>query len=258
VVPLLTKLMARDELFQKVVNLLKKFPNDSVPLLILMVQDSNTDFVLRRRIPEVLAYIGGPEADDALLGLLTDHRFEVRYRAAVGLLARRKSGLPLSEQDWPMLVWHAVSLEVRKDRPLWELHRLLDRMDLHDDDLITLKVGVRGELSLEHTFRLLSLVLDPEQIRAAYHGVIFDDPELKSFALEYLEMILPRSIKERLWFYIGDISEQRLKKQSRDIDNVVADMMVTGQTLFGGEVTREALDKMVSQRKPGTTRGKDE
>jgi len=258
VVPLLTKLMARDELFQKVVNLLKKFPNDSVPLLILMVQDSNTDFVLRRRIPEVLAYIGGPEADDALLGLLTDHRFEVRYRAAVGLLARRKSGLPLSEQDWPMLVWHAVSLEVRKDRPLWELHRLLDRTDLHDDDLITLKVGVRGELSLEHTFRLLSLVLDPEQIRAAYHGVIFDDPELKSFALEYLEMILPRSIKERLWFYIGDISEQRLKKQSRDIDNVVADMMVTGQTLFGGEVTREALDKMVSQRKPGTTRGKDE
>ena len=244
------RLMARDGTFKAVARVLCKFSEQTVPGLAKILRDEKTDFVIRRRIPEILASVGGAEADDALLDVLTDNRFEVRYRAAVALLSRRRKGLPLSGRDWSILVWHAVSLEVRKDRPLWELQRLLDDFEVEDDDLITLKVGVRGELSLEHTFRLLSLVLDPEQVRAAYHGVIFDDPELKSFALEYLEMVLPRSIRERLWFFIGDVSEQRRKQQSRPLNNVVADMMVTGQTLFGGELTRQALDEMVARRRP--------
>ncbi len=246
---LATRLMARDSTFKAVARLMRRFPHITVEHLVARLRDEKTDFVVRRRIPEILADVGGPEADDALLDALTDNRFEVRYRAAVALLARRRHGLPTSQRDWPLLVWHAISLEVRKDRPLWELQRLLDDFEVEDDDLITLKVGVRGELSLEHTFRLLSLVLDPAQVRAAYHGVIFDDAELKSFALEYLEMVLPRSIRERLWFYIGDVSEQRRRHQARPLDNVVADMMVTGQTLFGGELTRQALDEMVARRR---------
>jgi hypothetical protein len=245
---LMTRLMARDRIFRKVAKLLQRFPQQSVPPLVELLLSQETDFVIRRRIPEILADMGGDEADDALLDVLTDSRFEVRYRTAVALLARRKKGRPVSSRDWELKVWHAVSLEVRKDRPLWELHRLLDSFDVPDDDLISVKVGVRGEISLEHTFRLLSLVLGQEQVRAAYHGVIFDDPELKSFALEYLEMVLPRSVKERLWFYIGDVSEKRIQRQARSIDSVVEDMMVTGQTLFGGEMTRQALDLMVARQ----------
>ena len=245
---LLTRLMARDQLFKKVAGLLQRFPQYTLSPLVELLLGKETDFVIRRRIPEVLAGMGGPEADDALLDVLTDNRFEVRYRAAMALLARRKKNLPVSGRKWPLLVWHAVSLEVRKDRPLWELQKLLDTVEVQDDDLISLRVGARGELSLEHTFRLLSLVLDPEQVRAAYHGVIFDDPQLKTFALEYLEMVLPRNVRQRLWLFIGDASEQRKKQQTRSFDNVVADMMVTGQTLFGGELSRQALDRMVAQR----------
>jgi len=247
---LLTRLVARDHIFRKVAKLLQRFPQQSVSPLVGLLLSQETDFVIRRRIPEILANMGGQEVDDALLDVLTDSRFEVRYRTAVALLARRKKGRPVSSRDWELKVWHAVSLEVRKDRPLWELHRLLDSFDMPDDDLISVKVGVRGELSLEHTFRLLSLVLDLEQVRAAYHGIILDDPELKSFALEYLEMVLPRSVKERLWFYIGDISEKKVKRQARSIDRVVEDMMETGNTLFGGEISRQALDLMVSRQNP--------
>ncbi|MCP4291730.1 MAG: MFS transporter [bacterium] len=247
---LMTRLMARDQIFRKVAKLLQRFPQQSVPPLVELLLSQKTDFVIRRRIPEILADMGGVEADDALLEVLTDSRFEVRYRTAVALLARRKKGRPISSSDWKLKVWHAVSLEVRKDRPLWELHRLLDSFDVPDDDLISVKVGVRGELSLEHTFRLLSLVLDQEQVRAAYHGVIFDDPELKSFALEYLEMVLPGSVKARLWFYIGDVSEKRIQRQARSMNRVVEDMMISGQTLFGGEMTRQALDHMVARQNP--------
>jgi ATP/ADP translocase len=245
---LLTRLMARDQLFKKVATLLQRFPQYTARPLIDLLLGEETDFVIKRRIPEILAGMGGQDADDALLDVLTDNRFEVRYRAALALLARRKNGLPVSGRKWHLMVWHAISLEVRKDRPLWELQKLLDTVDAQDDDLISLKVGVRGELSLEHTFRMLSLVLDPEQVRAAYHGVLFDDPQLKSFALEYLEMVLPRNVRQRLWLFIGDVSEKRKEQQTRSFDHVVADLMDMSQTLFHGEVSRLALERMVVER----------
>ncbi len=97
-----------------------------------------------------------------------------------------------------------------------------------------------------------------EQVRAAYHGVIFNDPELKSFALEYLELVLPRSVQKRLWFYIGDVSERKRKRHARPIDSVVEDMINSGQTLFEGEITRQALDRIVAQRNPNHPSREDE
>lgn len=241
-------ILARDELFRRTVRLLGRVPEAAAPLLVDLLQDPETDFVVRRRIPEVLAHIGGPAADDALLDLLDDRRFEVRYRAAMALVTRRRAGLPQSQRDWRTLVWLAITLEVRKDRPLWELQKLLDDFETEQDDLISLRVGVRGELSLEHTFRLLSLVLDPEQVRAAYLGVVLDDPELKSFALEYLEHVLPGSVRRRLWVFIGDVSERRKQGELRPMQDVVADMMATGVTLFQGDLTRLNLQKMLQQR----------
>ena len=41
-----------------------------------------------------------------------------------------------------------------------ELQKILDDTEADDDDFVGQRVGVRGELSLEHTFRQLSLVLD--------------------------------------------------------------------------------------------------
>jgi len=244
----ITHLMARDNVFRRIVHLLQRYPDDSTPPLVEMLLGKDTDFVIRRRIPDVLAKIGGSEADEALIEVLTSNRFEVRYRAAIALVTRRKLKLPKSQRDWRTSIWHAISMEVRRERPLWELQKLLDNFPLEGDDLVTVKVGVRGELSLEHTFRLLTLVLDPQQVRAAYHGVITDDPQLKSFALEFLEHVLPQSIRHRLWLFIGDVSEKRKKQQLRSIDAVVADMMVTDLTLFGGELSKSALKNLVSKR----------
>ncbi len=246
-IDVLARLIARDSMFKRVIRLLQRFPDDSVPPAVALLRDAEIDFTIRRRIPDLLAKIGGEEADEALIDALTDHRFEVRYRAALALVSRRKLGLPEARRDWRMAVWHALSMEVRRNRPLWELQRLLDSQPDNADDLVTKRVGIRGEYSLEHTFRLLTLVLDPEQVRAAYHGVILDDPQLKSFALEYLEHVLPGSIRHRLWSLIGDHSERQKQRQARPLDAVVADLMVTSQTLFQGDVSRIALKKMVSE-----------
>ena len=244
-VPVLARLLARDRLMTPASEVLVEIGSPAVPGLALLVADEGTDFVIRRRIPRVLARISDAAADAALLLALGAGRFEVRYRAAVGLARRRAAGLPGSDNSPDVAVWEAIREELGRGRAVWELARLLD--DVEPDPLVERQLGLRGELSLEHVFRLLSLVLESTAMRAAYRSLLSDDEEARSFALEYLEQVLPSDVKQRLWPFIGDLSEHQESKALRPLDDVVADLVRTGATLFGGTEQREALRRYLSE-----------
>jgi ATP/ADP translocase len=244
--PILCRLLARDPLVDRAVAALSTTGDPATPYLADLLTDDTTDFVIRRRIPRVLARMGGPQAQDALLDALAANRFEVRYRAAIALVRRRERGLPRSERDEKSIIWTAIRSELGRSRPVWEMQRLLDAEP--DDQLVVKRVGVRGELSLEHTFRLLSLVLDPAALRAAFNGVVLSDERLKSFSLEYLEQVLPTDVRKKLWPFIGDVSEYKRAKLLRPLDDVVTDLMNTGETLFADERDRAALKRMLEEQ----------
>jgi AAA family ATP:ADP antiporter len=243
--PYLVPLLARDGWLGPSVRALAALGVEGVPYLSSVLGDEAADFVLRRRIPRVLARIDHPDADQALIDALGAGRFEVRYRVALALYRRRLESLALSGGDWEGEVWAAVRAQLGREKPVWELARLLDAEA--DDNFVERRVGLRGELSLEHTFRLLSLVLDRDTVRAAYHGIILGDPELKSFALEYLEQVLPRDVRDRLWPFIGDLSASAEQRAMRNLDDVVADLLQTGATLFGSQEDREALKRYLDE-----------
>jgi AAA family ATP:ADP antiporter len=243
-VPVLARLLARDRLLTPASEALLEIGAPAVPGLALLIANEGTDFVIRRRIPRVLARISDPAAEEALLSALRSGRFEVRYRAAVALVRRRAAGLPGGERSPDVAVWEAIREELGRGRAVWELARLLD--DVEPDPLVGRQVGLRGELSLEHVFRLLSLVLDSDPIRASYRSLLSDDDEARSFALEYLDQVLPPDVKQRLWPFIGDLSEHRKRQAIRPLDDVVADLIRTGATLFGGTEQREALRRYLS------------
>ncbi|MGD8869412.1 MAG: Npt1/Npt2 family nucleotide transporter [Gemmatimonadales bacterium] len=245
--PELARLLARDAILEHAAAALIRCGDAVVPILSSILRDENSDFVIRRRIPRVLAAMGGREADDALLDALTANRFEVRYRAAIALTRRRSAGLPRSAKSIEMQVWEAVRLEVSRGRPVWEMQKLLDG-EPAEDDLVSQRLGVRGELSLEHTFRLLSLIMEPEVVRAAFHGIILDDEKLKSFSLEYLEQVLPADVRKKLWPFIGDISDQKRRRSLRPLNEVVSDLMTTGATLFADAKDREALRQILHEQ----------
>jgi ATP/ADP translocase len=245
-IPALCRLLARDALFDRAVTALCEAGDRAVPCLCRLLSDESTDFVMRRRIPRVLARIGGAEAQDALLDALSANRFEVRYRAAIALVKRRRRDLPGTDRDEEKIVWRAIRREVGRESPVWELQKLLDEPD--EDGLIAQRVGVRGELSLEHTFRLFTLVREPEVVKAAFQGVILDDERLKSFALEYLEQALPDDVRKKLWPFIGDITDQQRERSLRSLDDVVSDLMTTGATLFGDAQDRAALKRMLEDQ----------
>ncbi len=244
-VPVLARLIARDRLLAPASRALVEIGAPAVPGLALLLADEGADFVIRRRIPRVLSQISGPAADDALLDALGAGRFEVRYRAAVGLARRRAAGQPGSEDSPDVAVWQAIREELGRGRAVWELARLLD--DVEPDPLVERQLGMRGELSLEHVFRLLSLVLDAAPIRAAYRSLLSGDQEARSFALEYLEQVLPTDVKQRLWPFIGDLSDYQERQAIRPLDDVVADLVRTGATLFGGTEQREALRRYLDE-----------
>lgn len=242
----LARLLVRNEIRETVENKLVEIGECAVPVLAAVLADEGADFVLRRRIPRVLVGIGGDRATEALLRTLSCGRFEVRYRATVALVRLKKRGALAMAERSRKIIWSAVRKEVESNRPIWEMQRLLDGIGRdEEDELVTRRVGVRGELSLEHTFRMLTLVLDPEPVSAAFHGIILDDEGLKSFALEYLEQVLPAKIRERLWLFIGDISEYRRAGELRPISRVVSDLMSSRATLFGGAAERDALRKLL-------------
>jgi hypothetical protein len=218
----------------------------AIPNLAKQLRDEDADFVIRRRIPRVLAGIGGVDAENALFDALSARRFEIRYRTAIALARLKKDGLAAPQDQWKRLVWNAIRREVNYNRPVWEMRSLLDSLDPSENDgLVETRIGTRCDLSLEHTFRMLTLVLDPEPVAAALHGIILEEEDLKSFALEYLESTLPSDISERLWLFIGDASEYRKTKQTRPLQQVVADLMQSKATLFPGEMDREALKKIL-------------
>ncbi len=240
-VPVLVRLLARSAYYDRIGQILVQIGEPSLGHLNEVVQDEHADFVIRRRIPRILAEHDHGRADEALLAALSAARFEVRYRSGVALVRRRSTGMATASAGWERIVWTAIDTEVSRERPVWELQKLLDGDEAGIDDFVENRVGLRGELSLEHTFRLLSLVLDPEPVRTAFHGVLLDDAALKGISLEYLETVMPPEILKKLWPFIGDMSEHQRKKSTRSLDDVVFDLSKTGATLFVGADEKAAL-----------------
>lgn len=245
-IPLLIRLLARDNLQRHATRSIIQAGGPAISHLDRLLLDEEADFVIRLRIPGVLAGIGGVDAENALLQALSAQRFEVRYRTVIALARLKKNGISVPQGRMGSLVWRAIRREVNYNRPVWEMRRLLDSLDPGESDgLVEKRIGVRCDLSLEHTFRMLTLVLDPEPVTAALHGIILDHEDLKNFALEYLENALPADVSERLWLFIGDVSEHQKAKQTRPLQQVVSDLMQSRATLFHEELDRKALKKIL-------------
>lgn len=245
---LLMRLLARDAIMERVVQLLTQHIAYAQPLLCAGLGDAAEEFIIRRRIPRVFARTGDARADAALLAALGTDRFEIRYRAAQALARRRRVGLPQAPGDGSTRIWAALRAEVARDRPVWELQHLLDaQREAEGDEIVLERAELRGGRSLEHAFRLLSLVLEPEPVRAAFRGIVRGEERYRGFAQEYLEQVLPADVRERLWLFIGDLSAAQKRAERRSLEAVVGDLMSSQATLFGNAEQQEALRRLLDE-----------
>ncbi len=166
--------------------------------------DEKMDYVVRRRIPRVLA--GCPSqrtADGLLLGIATE-RFEVRYQCGRALLR-------VTDADPTIVITRdkvieAVKREIAVEKALEKLSNEDFDDDIHTEEtngLMEMLARDRVDRSLEQVFAILSLHLEREPLRMAFRALHHEDTRHRGTALEYLETVLPVELREVLWPYLG-------------------------------------------------------
>ena len=206
--PYVAPLLGWDDVAAEAIAALRRAGPETTEYLAGRLLDPDEEFTIRRRVPLVLALHREPRAVEALLGGLSDRRFEVRYRCGRALAH-------LLDLDPTLRVpaeaaYRAVLREVEAGAGVWEGRQLLDRMDDESwSPVVDEVVRSRANRSLEHVFTLLALVLPRQPLRIAFKGLHTGDPLLRGTALEYLESTLPPEIRKPLWPYLEDNRPRR-------------------------------------------------
>jgi hypothetical protein len=193
-------LLAWDPVADDAIRALKGVAEERVGELTDALLDPNQAFAVRRRLARVFAVCVSQRAVDGVLLGLEDLRFEVRFHCGRSLAAivERNAFVRVDMER----VFTLVRRELAVGRPVWESQRLLDEVD--DSRFVDDFLKQRAGQSLAHVFTLLSLVLPTVPLQIAYRGLHTNDKALRGTALEYLEGVLPRDIRDRLWPVLGD------------------------------------------------------
>jgi ATP/ADP translocase len=164
--------------------------------------DPSMDFRVRRRLPRALDACRTQRAADGLLLGLADERFEVRYACARALAKITDGETPITIPQEKVV--EAIRREVQSGK------RIVERSTDDDGDPSTMEPLVTGlvldrvDRSLEHVFRILSLVFEREHLRLAFNALHHEDSKDRGTALEYLDSVLPAEIRDLIWPYLGE------------------------------------------------------
>ncbi len=227
------------------------YGRDVVPALQHFMNDPQEEIWVRRALPKTLAGIRCRETVGALVeGLAAADPF-LRRKVIEALGALHTASLELSPpasvieaqiasecrgHQQAMVDLSSVG-EVRRRRAvepgvpaaangggphLLEL-LLRDRMDDHTSNI----------------FGLLALLYSPRDIRAAYHTMRSERPELRAHALEYLENLLDGEVRRLVFTVIDDLPPaERIRRAERLFHLATAD-------------ADDALRRLASRRTPG-------
>lgn len=198
-------LLGHAELHTKVQPALRRVAPLVTGQLIDALIDPTMDYLVRRRIPSVLADCNSQRAADGLaLGLL-DERFEVRYQCGRALLqiVDAKPSVVIARDP----IIEAVQRELEENSDVLESGASEELDEAPTADVVSPLMGTlvrdRVHRSLEHVFALLSLHLEREPLRMAFQALFDDDERNRGTALEYLSLMLPSEIREAIWPFLG-------------------------------------------------------
>ena len=220
-VPYMVPLLANDEIAEDIRMELRWKAPQTIGTLTDALLDPDIPLVARQRIPSVLEVTHNPRAVTALFEGLQDEQFNVRYSCgrALARMHERDPYMTIAQQQ----VFDAVEREVSVDRAVWISRDLEGEIDLPRElTSQALSSDPRVDYSLEHVFTLLSLILDRDALMLSRQAILGGNRELRGTALEYLENVLPESLRQGLWPHFGEVLKTR--RPHRDQGELVEDL----------------------------------
>jgi ATP/ADP translocase len=227
-VPTVISLLAWDAVADEAVRALRTVAALRIGQLTDALLDQEQPFAIRRRVARVFSACPTQRAVDGLMLGLDDPRFEVRFQCGRALAAMLSAnpGLHIDAAR----TYSVVRREATVSRHVWQSRPLLDRVEHEDGDPFVEALTLRATQSLAHVFTILSLTLPREPLRIAFRGLHTDDQRLRGTALEYLELILPPSIHERLWPFLAPST--RAGNARRSPETVVAELLQSNESIL--------------------------
>jgi ATP:ADP antiporter, AAA family len=169
--------------------------------LVDVLLDGTSEPTLRRRVARILKSSPTPRSIEGLLLGLADPEASVRHECGK-VLGAIKAAEP--------------SLALRLEPVFEAVQRELGPSD----------TSAGGKVALDHVFALLSLVLETEPVLISLQALRGGNKNLRGTALEYLDNVLPRPVRDALWPRLG------------------AAVRVAGSARASQEVERELIESM--------------
>ena len=192
--------------------------------LVHTMTDEQSLMSLRRHIPRVFGLIKNQDSVDALLSNLNQDEIELRYKMLKALEKLRESQVRKADsRNGAEIQFDSKEVEshlVAELKSYYHLLMILDTQNVENPDsigenrfsLLRQALQERLEQLKEMIFQLLGLVYPPNRMYNAYRGVTSPNPRIRSNAVELLDNILKRNVKQML-FPIIDESPQEAAVQ---------------------------------------------
>jgi hypothetical protein len=221
-VPQVIILVAWDDIAPEALRVLRDSVDHVAGQMLDALLDEKTEFAIKRRLPRALAYSEDQRTVQGLMHALDDSRFEVRFQCARALdvmLQRHTEYRPAKET-----VFAIIEREMSVTRDVWDSRRLLDRRQSTDEFLFLDDVlRERAQLSWEHLFSLLALILPRGPLKVAFQAMHTDDQLLRGLALEYLDSVLPPSLHRVQAFFEQAAPLARTAELAKDLTTRLMD-----------------------------------
>ncbi len=176
--------------------------------------DDQLDLGLRLAIARVLGGIHRQDVVDLLLGQLGRGAPTLDFALIKSLSKLRNAGLNFVRGE----------VEVHFDQAMELYFNVLQLQVVYagDDEetevrLLRRVLEEKRQETLERLFRLLGLLYDPDDMYRAYLGMVSRDASQRASALEFIDNVLERAIKERLLPLLDYTSVEAAVEQERSL-----------------------------------------
>jgi len=179
---------------------LSHYGNEAVAALGERLNDRAAPTTVRKRIPAVLARIGGLQAAATLASSIVQSDPELRFEVikALNKINTRNPGMLPAVTDISQMLDYELLGYYRSFQIVAAVSIQDGKPSAPIQPLVAAAVRERMEQEFERVFRLLSLLYPSRDVYNAYVGLTSHRPQLQANALEVVEHLLPSDLYRRV------------------------------------------------------------
>jgi AAA family ATP:ADP antiporter len=250
-VPTLISLTRNRRLKNAAREALVSYGESVVPALTYFLRDEDEDPWVRRHIPGTLARIPSPASVQAVVEALESDDGFLRYKAVLALekIRRERPDVPIPGARVEKLLLREASHYYRY---LGASYNLFDKGGLPRDGLLAQALSEKLTRAFDRIFRLLGLLHDWKDVRAARIAIERGDVRARSSAIEFLDNTLSGQLRKWILPIIDEMPlADRVRKGNVLLKNRVRGVEETLERLIYDDdpvVAAAAID-LVRERK---------